>query len=160
MSQLLDRAMQYCQDKQIRLILEDALGSGTDGTVWQTDATTAVKACERSKNYELELECYRRFKELNVRKIWRLALPELRGHSDDLQVIEMSIVRPPYLLDFGKVYLDHPPPYFEDYEVIANWRAECEELFEGRWPEVNHILSELQKYGIYYVDPKPANIRL
>ena len=152
--------MQYCQSNRIHLVLEPALGSGTDGTVWQTDSGSAVKVCERLKNYELELACYQRFQ---IEKIWQvagLAVPELRGFSDEFQVIEMSIVQPPYLLDFGKVYLDQPLPYADDQEVMANWQSECEELFEDRWPEVQGVLEELKRFGIYYADPKPANIHL
>jgi len=87
MSELLQRAKQYCHHKQIRLILEPVLGSGTDG------------------------------------------------------------------------YLDNPPDYFKDPNIMTTWITECGELFESDWPKIQRLLYALQKFGIYYVDPKPANIR-
>jgi hypothetical protein len=75
-------------------------------------------------------------------------------------VVEMTIVEAPYLLDFGKVYLDAPPDYYADKLIMQNWFAECRELFEDDWTTVNGLLFALQKQGIYYVDPKPANIRV
>ena len=36
----------------------------------------------------------------------------------------MTIVSPPFLLDFGKVYLDSPPPYWDDLEIMSNWHVE------------------------------------
>jgi len=74
-------------------------------------------------------------------------------------VIEISVVQPPYLLDFGKVYLDDPPDYFKNFDIMTTWITECDELFESDWPKVQRLLNALQKFGIYYVDPKPANIR-
>jgi len=73
-------------------------------------------------------------------------------------VLEISIVQPPYLLDFGKVYIDSPPPYHSDKVLMNNWLAECRELFGGNWPVVQSLLYDLRNLGIYYVDPKPANI--
>ena len=70
----------------------------------------------------------------------------------------MSIVSPPFLLDFGKVYLDSPPPYWNDAEIMANWHAEGKENFGPRWSQVLSLIGLLQKLGIWYVDPKPGNI--
>ncbi len=158
MLDLLTRAKSYCHDKQIELIVEPVLGVGTDGAVWQTRASTAVKACERRKNYCLELECYRRFRQESITQLLGFSVPELQDHSDSLMVIEMSIVQPPYLLDFGKVYLDDPPEYFKDNRIMTSWLAECRDLFDEDWPEIQQLLFKMQKFGIYYVDPKPANI--
>ncbi len=83
----------------------------------------------------------------------------LVDYDDALLIIEMSLVRPPFLLDFGKVYLDSPPPYWQDREVVEGMHAEGKEIFEHRWPEVLSLLAVLRRYGIYYVDPKPGNIR-
>jgi hypothetical protein len=67
-------------------------------------------------------------------------------------------VRPRFLLDFGKVYLDAPPPYWNDAEIMANWHAEGRENFGDRWSKVLSLIGMLQKYGIWYIDPKPGNI--
>ena len=49
--------------------------------------------------------------------------------DDQLFAVEMTIVSPPFLLDFGKVYFDSPPPYWNDDEIMANWHAEGKENF-------------------------------
>jgi len=41
---------------------------------------------------------------------------------------------------------------------MANWRAEGRENFGDRWSIVMSLVRALQKFGIYYVDPKPGNI--
>ena len=71
--------------------------------------------------------------------------------------IEISIVRPPYLLVFGKAYLDQPPDFSP--EVLADWEAEKSALFEtGQWETVRSLIGQLRTLGIYYFDAKPANI--
>ena len=70
----------------------------------------------------------------------------------------MTLVRPPFLLDFGKVYIDHPPPYWGDTQLMANFHAEGRENFQSRWPVVLRALSILRGHGIYYVDPRPGNV--
>jgi hypothetical protein len=117
---LIENSEAYCESKGIQLIREPLLGAGTDGTVWQTQEGTAVKAFERGKNYFLELECYRRFQDQGVNQILGFAVPELEGYSDSLMVVEMTIVEAPYLLDFGKVYLDAPPEYYADKVMMQN----------------------------------------
>jgi hypothetical protein len=74
-----------------------------------------------------------------------------------LQVIEMTFVTPPFLLDFGKTYLDFPPDFSP--EVLADWERERRSLFEpGQWDIVQAVLAELASIGIHYYDAKPGNI--
>jgi hypothetical protein len=78
-----------------------------------------------------------------------------------LLVIEMQTVSPPYVLDFASAYLDNPPSYLHDVNdehVMENWEAEKQEQFEGRWPEVQSLISAFRGYGIYLGDVKPGNI--
>ena len=155
---LRDNADSYCKLSGSKLITNPALGHGTDGSVWRTNSETAVKAFYHAKNFADELECYRRLEMENVTEILSLAVPALEGSSEEFLVIEMSIVQKPYLLDFGKVYIDRPPPYAGDIQLLNNWHAEVRELFEDRAPDVHSVLHVLKKMGIHYVDPKPANI--
>ena len=73
-------------------------------------------------------------------------------------VLEMSIVKPPFLLDFASTYLDQPPDY--PAEVIEEWQREKAELFEELCSDVQVVLFELEKLGIYLRDVHPGNIRL
>ncbi|MEM7477033.1 MAG: hypothetical protein AAF483_18775 [Planctomycetota bacterium] len=72
-------------------------------------------------------------------------------------VIEMTIVEPPYILDFGKVYFDDRKPDFSP-EVLADYEAECAEWFGENWSVVQSALSSLESFGILYVDARPSNL--
>ena len=71
-------------------------------------------------------------------------------------IIEMEVVSPPFILDFGKVWLDRRPDYPED--SWAERERQGEEDFGARWQDVKAVLSVLESYGIYYVDPNLGNI--
>lgn len=120
---------------------------------------SAVKAFYRQEVYAKELECYQRLKRADVRHLVGFDIPILKGFDDSLMVIEISIVEPPYLLDFGKVYLDSPPSYVYDSQMMQNAYAEWRERFGKGWEDVAIVLDVLaKKFGIYYVDPRRSNI--
>lgn len=125
---LLSRAEVYAIRNNITLLTDVALGRGIDGAVWRTKRPSAVKAFWALLNYHNELECYRRLQRDNIRILGKFAIPALLGSSDELMVIEMSIVRPPYLLDFGKVYLDEMPPEKFDARMLAAEQAHARAL--------------------------------
>ncbi|WP_148075437.1 hypothetical protein [Bythopirellula goksoeyrii] len=88
-------------------------------------------------------------------------MPVLEGHDVYLRVIEMTFVRPPYLLDFGKATLDHPPSYLCDEQDKRRFESLGRSEFGDQWPQVNAVLFTLKSsYGIYYLDPRPQNICL
>lgn len=124
--------------------------------MWQTLRKTAVKVFERNTNYTLERDCYQRFAANGTTSILGFNVPQLVYYSDDLMIVEMTIVRAPYILDFGKVRLDSPPDYSQ--QTWSDWMDQNRELWEGRWPKVLSLLSALKEFGIYYVDPNPGNI--
>lgn len=79
------------------------------------------------------------------------------NHDDDLLVIEMSLVKPPFLLDFASVHLDRAPDFSAD--AIEIWNQEKAEMFGPRWAEVREVLRVLkEKHGIYLSDVKIGNI--
>lgn len=86
------------------------------------------------------------------------AVPRLVEYDDQLFVIEMTIVKPPFVLDFASAYLDQPPDFSS--EVVDEWKREKDEQFEKQWPDVQLILFELEKIGVYLRDVHPGNIRL
>ena len=142
---------------EISINLDSPLGHGNDGTVWASTRDSAVKAFHREKNYRLEVECYQRLKDAGIEKIDDFSVPRLFGFDDELLVIEIEVVEPPYLIDFGKVSLDVPPDY--PPEILAEEEERHAELFGKHWPKVASVLAQLQHYfGIYYLDPKPGNI--
>jgi hypothetical protein len=134
----------------------DRLGGGTDGEVWKSNRQTAVKVFRSPKNYHMELACYQRLKERGIRKVRDFAVPRLIQSDDKLLVIEMEIVTAPYLIDFGKAYLDREPDH--SAETWAEHHAAQRELWEDKYNEVQAVLWSLRQIGIYYRDPKPGNI--
>lgn len=45
-------------------------------------------------------------------------------------------------------------------ESQTEWRADKQEQFGDRWPEVELILASLERYGIFLADVSPSNIAL
>lgn len=149
------RAQLYTQDRRYTIVAR--LGFGLDGVVLQTDRQSAIKSFERERSYRMERDVYLRLRERQIVQISGHAVPQMLDHDDKLRVIEMSIVQPPYILDFAKSQLDFPPD-FPDH-VMSERYAHWAELFEDRWPEVVAIMRELEKRcGIYLFDPNPRNI--
>ncbi len=58
-----------------------------------------------------ERDCYRHLKSLAISNIEGFAIPRLIDSDDELLVVEMDIVSPPFLLDFAKAYLEGPPDF-------------------------------------------------
>lgn len=133
-----------------------SLGYGNDGEVWKTERV-AVKACSRRWNYTQERDCYQRLSDKGVTQLCGLNIPNFENCDDALMVIQMGIVKPPYLLDFGKVYLDTPPDYPEGHEL--EFEEKLHGMFGDDVPAVKKVLRQLRMLGIYYVDPNPGNIK-
>lgn len=69
----------------------------------------------------------------------------------------MTIVTPPFVLDFAGAWLDVQPEFSED--IWAQWEAEKQEQFGSRWGEARAVLSALEEFDIYVLDVSPRNIR-
>lgn len=157
------RAREYAQRYQ--LTIGEELGFGVHGIVFAVESQTkterspirsAVKVHELEKAYYRERDIYLRLQEHDVSQIHGCEVPQLLRCDDQLLVIEMTVVSRPFLLDFAGAYLDHAPDFSP--EVLADWRAEKEEQFGIRWPEVQAILGALEGYGIYMEDVSPGNV--
>jgi hypothetical protein len=153
------RAEEYCSRKG--LILAAQLGFGVHGSVFaavnqSNGRRSAVKAHERERFYLRERNIYLRLMDQSVTHMRGAQVPQLLGHDDALWVIEMMIVSRPFVLDFAGAYLDFPPDFSE--QVLEEWRAEKQEQFGSRWPEVQAILRELEDYGVYMSDVNPGNV--
>ena len=154
--QLEARANEFC--RRYGLTLSHGLGFGIDGSVYSTVQESAVKVHERHFTYFTEIEVYQRLAEWKVKSICGHTVPRMMRHDDELWTLEISIVRPPFLLDFAKASLDFPPDFTD--EVMQEWHERCAEMFGERWPAVRTIMSELEeRYGIYLLDVNPGNIK-
>ncbi len=85
-------------------------------------------------------------------------MPRLIDHHDELWVIEMEFVVPPFVVDFATAGVDSNPLNKYSPEELDDWFESRRELFEDRWPQAKEILHEFRKHGIYLVDLKPGNI--
>ncbi len=152
------RAKRYANNHYGSPQLNELLGLGQDGAVWSTIENTAVKVLERDRAYKCELESYQRLRQHGISNLLGFTIPSLVNWDDELRIVEMTLVSPPCMLDFGKVYFDEPPMYEEGVweETMASRELDFE---PGQWETVERLLSQLQGLGIYYVDPKPSNIQ-
>src|SRR6266851_9374092 len=154
---LILRAEEYA--KRRGLALGPPLGFGVHGSVFSAEnqsenGQVAIKVHERSTDYIRERDL--RLKEHGITKIRDNKVPQLLAYDDELLIIEMTVVTRPFVLDFGGAFLDQPPGFSE--EILAEWRAEKQEQFGNRWPDVQTILGTLEAYGIFVVDVNPNNI--
>lgn len=110
--ELEDRAVRFAAQRQSRI--EHRLGYGKDGSIFSTDRATAIKIHQRRTSFVRELECYQAIAECGVRDVLGHRVPQLVAWDEDLLAIEMTIVKPPFLLDFGDAYLDRAPEFTEE----------------------------------------------
>ena len=150
-----ERAKLFCEQSGIHFT--NALGHGIDGNVWQTSRQSALKVFAREDTYQRERDCYRRLFENDVSILAGFDVPELKDYSNLLLAIEMSVVSPPCILDFGKAYVDSPPEY--SAEALAEAEEAERELFTAeQWKQVRLVRAALRRYGIHYFDARPSNI--
>ncbi|MEM8875979.1 MAG: hypothetical protein AAGD32_17170 [Planctomycetota bacterium] len=134
------------------------LGEGKDGAVWRHDGGLCAKIHHVRDVYFRELHCYRRLRARRIRHVLGLRVPQLIDHDDDRLIIEMSIVTPPFLLDFASAYLDTPPDF--PAEVLTQWHEELEGRFGPRYGDVLSVLNELKRTaGIHLFDVHADNLK-
>jgi hypothetical protein len=79
--------------------------------------------------------------------------------SDELRVLEMTVVSPPFIIDFAGAYLDRRPPYAYDDEIMADWEENGREQFgDERWSEVKSVMAAFAGMRIYLNDVHNRNL--
>lgn len=150
------QALAYAELYGIALVRQ--LGFGNDGVVWETNNNSVLKAVFRQDTFEREREAYLRLFENQVNRLAEFTVPQLLNFHNGLKVLEVEFVFPPFIIDFGKAYLDRLPDYPDG--AMQEWMEDRRELFsEEEWHQVKRILAALRAHGIHYLDPTPANIR-
>jgi hypothetical protein len=150
----------FCARNGLHLL--ERLGTGVHGIVFAVESNAefgpaALKVFYAREPYRRERAAYERLKEHAVTQILGFELPCLLGIDDELMALKMTIVMPPFVLDFAASSLDFEPEFSD--EIWAEWNRKNEEQFGGDWRMAQAILSELQDMGIYMLDPSPGNIR-
>src|SRR6266480_1249478 len=156
---LIPNARLYASRRELELA--ETLGSGKDGIVLVAKrkaqpADVAIKVLRWDEFYQREKQAYERLREIRVTSVLGFNVPQLLAHDDELRVIEMTIVKRPFVLDFAGAYLDKRPEFTE--EIWADWEAEKREQFETRWPTVRRVLDAFEELGVYLLDVSPGNI--
>ena len=144
-----------------RLQLMERLGFGIHGIIHVAGnkpdgGRTAVKAHREREPYLREVAAYERLSEAGVSQILGFNVPQLIRADDELNVIEMTIVTRPFVLDFAGAYLDRRPDFPD--EIWAEWESEKCDQFDFRWPTVQRVLAALEELDIHMVDVSPSNI--
>src|SRR4051812_17420422 len=153
---MLERLDRYCFLHGIFRTVE--LGAGKDGTIYGTSRGTAIKVHARVESYTSERDVYFRLRDRQIRRILTFNIPRLKNYDDDCLVLEMSIVTPPYLLDFASAWLDTPPDFSR--EVINEWHDRLRESFGARFPDIMNLLETLaNQAGGFMLDIHPHNVK-
>lgn len=139
----------------------DRLGEGKDGEVFLTDRGTAVKFHGEAEFFHRESRAYRALANVHHGQIAGFACPTMVNADDTLWAIEMSVVRPPFVVDFVSAYTDEEMERLAfDEEVQAEREAFWIERFGDRWPQVQEIRAEFHKLtGLMLLDLSLNNIR-
>lgn len=142
--------------------LTGQLGFGIHGSVFALEdndvpGVSALKIHHSREPYARERDIYERLAEAGVTDIRGFRVPRMIRCDDELLALEMTMVKPPFVLDFAGAYLDWPPEFPE--EVWADWERKNEEQFGGDWPEAQGVLAELEEFGVFMHDPSPSNVR-
>lgn len=155
---LTKRAELYCS--RLKLKIEEQLGKGLQGMVFLLSNRSALKIHSNKDGYERERQAYGRLMQHKVTQVRGHSVPTLRTFDDKLLALEMSLVRPPFVVDFGGAYLDSPAPHATDPETKLRWMEERKSNFVDSFETVNAILADLESlYGVYLTDVHPGNIR-
>jgi hypothetical protein len=136
----------------------EVLGWGLDGVVYaRRDPTAAVKIHNKDQSFQNELAVYRRLSERHVEKFMGFQVPVLLDYREQDRLLELSVVKPPFLLDFAAATVDKAHDFTE--EAMGMWWNDVEENFGDDFPIASAVFHGLKKQlGIYYWDLKPRNL--
>jgi hypothetical protein len=155
----MSEAIKILLEERWDIRLKHVLGSGRDGDVYSTDRSTAVKIFTVGESYSREVRAYERLSKLGIDQVRGHEVPEFYRAEREFMAIEMTVVSPPFLLDFASAYLVAEAPDFPE-EVWDEWRREKSGAFGDRWEEVELILAEFQRVsGMVLLDVNPGNVR-
>lgn len=154
-----DPQQQYELRHQTRLV--DTLGDGKDGFIRKTAEGHAVKFFHDPDAYVRERRAYLILQQLSLDEVAGHQVPRLMRYDDDLLAIEMTIVTPPFLLDFAAAYTEEE---FERFgfttDVLEEREQHWSDVFGDRWPAVAELRYHFQRQtGLILLDLSLNNIK-
>ena len=144
------------------LLLARRLGSGLHGVVQEAESNAipglvAVKTHREAAPFQRERDVYLRLREREVSRVCGFNIPQLVAWDDELLALEITMVKQPFVLDFGGAWLDDEAPEFSP-EVWEDWQRRLDESFEARAGVVRRALAALQSHGVIMLDVHRGNI--
>jgi hypothetical protein len=131
---------------------------GQDGRVLSTNRLTAVKFFDREHRFQREHEVYRVLSEKKIAKIAGHNVPQFCFADVELMAIEMTLVPPPFILDFANAKRPWEVPEF-DQEIMDEYHDRLRELFGARWSDALHVAAMFRgATGFELMDLHPGNI--
>jgi len=143
------------------LIVVERLGFGIHGSVHLVEDKlkgdrSAIKSHRAREFYVRERAAYELLSHAGVTEVLGFHVPQLIRADEELQVIEMTIVTRPFVVDFAGAYVGARPEFPE--EIWAEWEAEKQDQFGARWVKVKQVMEAFEEWGIHLVDVSPNNI--
>jgi hypothetical protein len=143
------------------LLVVERLGFGIHGSVHLVEDKSkgdrsAIKAHRATEFYLREHAVYELLSNAGVTEVLGFHVPQLLRADGELQVIEMTIVTRPFVVDFAGAYVGARPEFPE--EIWAEWEAEKQDQFGVRWGRVKAVMEAFEDLGIHLVDISPSNI--
>ncbi|HVT91062.1 MAG TPA: hypothetical protein VHD56_19575 [Tepidisphaeraceae bacterium] len=154
-----DSIQQYQTKYTVRFLAN--LGSGKDGRVVKTKSRSAVKFIYDESVYRRELRAYQVLRQLDIEEVNGFQIPGLIRFDDAFRSIEMSIVKPPFLLDFAASYTRLEYERFEfTQEVLDERESYWSDIFGPRWPIVRTTCDLFtRETGLILLDLSLNNIK-
>ncbi len=97
-------SIKIAYENRYRLRLVGRVGEGRDGEIFLTDGNTVVKFFKQSAEFRRERQAYEILAHAGVTDVAGHAVPKMQRADENLLAIEMSLVQPPFLLDFASAY--------------------------------------------------------
>jgi hypothetical protein len=143
------------------LMVVERLGFGIHGSVHVVEhkskrTKSAIKAHRAEEFFMREHAAYALLSHGGVTEVLGFHVPQLIRADEELQVIEMTIVTRPFVVDFAGAYVGARPEFPE--EIWAEWEAEKQDQFGARWVKVKAVMEAFEEWGIHLVDVSPNNI--
>lgn len=146
----------YAKRRLLRIV--GRVGAGKDGSVFALPGRAAVKIHDRRDSFDQELAVYQRLRECKATEVVGFRIPQLRGFAEDLHAIEMSIVHPPFVVDFASAVLDRPLDFPDD--TVAEWHQRIAENFGEYTGDAHRIIEQHgERFGVYLYDLHRHNIK-
>jgi hypothetical protein len=154
-----DASIQYELRYRIRFV--GALGDGKDGQVLKANERQAVKFLHDESVYRRELRAYQILRQRDIDELNGFQIPRLIRNDDELRAIEMTIVQPPFLLDFASAYTqDEYERLAFTQEVLDEREVHWSELFGERWATVQELCDAFtRETGLILLDLSLNNIK-